>query len=69
MNELPSEIAKNLSKWETWINSKDVHLTNPPSPYACGQDNDKSLSLFQRLLLLKTVREEKTLYAMTYYVE
>lgn len=43
-NSLTDDIAKNLKEWEAWINSSNIHNTQPPKPY-----NNKSEILEKKL--------------------
>ncbi|EGR31243.1 hypothetical protein IMG5_115030 [Ichthyophthirius multifiliis] len=60
---LIASIKSQPKEWNQWIHSQEPFLQQFPSKYKA------ELTVFQKLLLVKTVREEKTLYAMTYYVE
>ena len=51
-----------MKDWENWINSQDPHLIPTPFNY------DLQLTPFQKLLLIKIFREEKTIYAMMEFV-
>lgn len=59
------EIAEKFStkEWETWFTS-----SNPQGTPLPGKFND-TITPFQRLLLVKTMREEKSIYALAVYVE
>lgn len=50
-------------EWEAWINSAEPFLAEKPKQFK------QELTHFQKLLMVRLLREEKTLYAMTYYVE
>ncbi|EGR30170.1 hypothetical protein IMG5_139330 [Ichthyophthirius multifiliis] len=49
--------------WETWIQSNEPFLQQLPSKFKT------ELTPFQKLLLVRILREEKTQYTMSYYVE
>ncbi|KAJ9465464.1 Dynein-1-beta heavy chain [Diplonema papillatum] len=65
---LLSDIEKNAFTWEAWFGLKEPQEKEPPNGAAGGADWSETLSDFQKLLLLRSCREEKMLFAVTNYV-
>ena len=53
----------NSKLWDDWIQNPEPHLIDLPDEF------DKKISLFQKLLLIRLLRFEKTIYALDIYVE
>lgn len=63
---LPKSMSENIKEWEQWIYSGAEPYLNPlPKNFA----SQVELSPFQILMLTRIVREEKSLYAMNYFVD
>lgn len=50
-------------EWDAWVHSPEPFLQPLPKSFKT------EITLFEKLLLVRILKEEKTLYAMTYYVE
>ena len=60
---LCKDMKQKLTEWRTWILSKEPQLTPLPSPY------EKTLSYFQKLLLLKAFRDQKILLSVIQFID
>ncbi|KAL4466850.1 hypothetical protein ABPG74_010447 [Tetrahymena malaccensis] len=56
-------LKEHAKEWDAWINCTEPFTTPFPKQFK-GE-----ITPFQRLILVRLLREEKSLYAMTYYVE
>ena len=54
-------MGKNWKEWEQFLSADN--------PWKFEMPEMGEVSAFQRLMLIKILREEETLYAMSYYVE
>lgn len=62
LNALQS-MKEHPKEWDTWIISSEPFLAPFPKFFK------SEITLFQRLLMVRILRQEKTLYAMSYYIE
>ncbi len=58
---LRQHITNNLAKWQEWTSSTEPHEASPPEPYS-------SLNDFKIMLLLRILRQDKLVLAMSQYV-
>jgi dynein heavy chain len=71
---LLDDVKARPALWKQWVQAGEPHLTVLPgggaSPEdADGNDWENSLTVFQKILLIRAWREEKLLFALTEYVK
>lgn len=62
-SSLLDHMKKEPKVWEAWVNESEPHLIDLPENF------DNRISLFQKLLLIRLLRFEKTIYALDVFVE